>query len=74
MYFPENKAKADYISAITSENQLPEEKLRKLLFRRAVEATQRSKTIQDEKPSIISLNNAGALSEDLLKSFNDAEK
>ena len=73
-YFPENQTKLDYIEALTSDPPANDEKLRQLLFKRAIESLVRTKLLQEERPSLLNLCRSGALSEIILKSFQTAEK
>jgi hypothetical protein len=73
-YFPENQTRQDYLDALSLDPPANDEKLRQLLFKRAIEAMIRSKLLQEERPSLLSLCRSGALSETILKSFQAAEK
>lgn len=73
-YFPENQARQDYLDALASDPPANDEKLRGLLFKRAVETMVRTKLLQEERPSLLNLCRSGALSETILKSFQAAEK
>lgn len=73
-YFPENQAKLEYLEASSLDSPTNDEKLRQLLFKRAIEALVRTKLLQEARPSLLSLCRSGALSETILKSFQTAEK
>src|SRR5438045_1791715 len=64
-YFGKNVAKEEYLMALTSDPPASCEKLTNLLFRRAIEALSRSEIIREEKPTLLNLNQTGALSESM---------
>ena len=48
--------------------------MRSALIHRAIEALRRTQIINEEKPSLVNLNHAGALSEEFLCSLLEAER
>lgn len=60
--------------SLLSENEASDNRLKSALIYRAMEAIRRSHVMSEEKQSIMSLNHAGAISEETLLSFLDAEK
>lgn len=69
---PERDAYEEALGS-TEENSEGEEKLRKLLLRRAMTDVRRLLQISNEKESLYNLMRSGALAEDMWADFKDAE-
>lgn len=74
-YFPSNEARFNYLQLASDESSAPDDQsIRLALIQRAIEAIRRTQILNDEKPSLVNLNQAGALSEEFLCSLLEAER
>lgn len=72
-WFGENQEKVAY-ERLLADNPDNEDALKRALMRRCITDVRRLMSLQEERESIMSLSRAGALSEDMLLSFKEAEK